>query len=199
MRMGLAPLVVSLALCAGCFTSGKPTPKSWTVEPRESGAGTRTSAEGGGSAFVATRVGTIAVNAPFDRSSFVVRRSDGSVAFDAYNEFAAAPSALLRSPVRTQLAKDGRFGHVVSPSSVANADAAVEVLVTDLSLDCRKSGERKARAAVSVDVLKTGRGPRAVALSGDGAAEADAAAGDYSAAFSAAFNEALAEALRALK
>ena len=200
--MRLAPLVLALALCAGCFTSGKPTPKSWTVEPRESGAGTKTAAEGSGSAFVATRVGTIAVNAPFDRSSFVVRRSDGSVAFDAYNEFAAAPAtpaALLREPVRTQLAKDGRFGHVVSPSSVANADAAVEVLVTDLSLDCRESGARKARAAVSVDVLKTGRGPRAVALSGDGAAEADAAAGDYSAAFSAAFNEALAEALRALK
>ena len=59
--MRLVPLAVSLALCAGCFTSGKPTPKSWTVEPRESGAGTKTSAEGNGSAFVATRVGTIAV------------------------------------------------------------------------------------------------------------------------------------------
>jgi ABC-type uncharacterized transport system auxiliary subunit len=197
--MRLAPLAVSLALCAGCFTSGKPTPKSWTVEPRDSDVEAKTVAEGGGSAFVATRVGTISVSAPFDRSLFVVRRSDGSVAFDAYNEFASAPAALLRAPVRAQLAKDGRFGHVVSPSSVANADAAVEVLVTDLSIDCRKPGERKARAAVSVDVLKTGRGPRAVALSGDGAAEADAASGDYSAAFSAAFNEALAEALRGLK
>ncbi len=197
--MRLAPLAVSLALCAGCFTSGKPTPKSWTVEPRDSGAEAKTAGEGGGSAFVATRVGTIAVNAPFDRSPFVVRRSDGSVAFDAYNEFASTPSTLLRAPVRAQLATDGRFGHVVTPSSVANADAAVEVLVTDLSLDCRKPGERKARAAVSVDVVKTGRGPRAVALSGDGASEADATAGDYSAAFSAAFNDALAEALRALK
>ena len=197
--MRLAPLAVSFALCAGCFTSGNPTPKSWTVEPRDSGVEEKTAAEGGGSAFVATRVGTISVSAPFDRSLFVVRRSDGSVAFDAYNEFASAPAALLRAPVRAQLAKDGRFGHVVSPSSVANADAAVEVLVTDLSIDCRNPGERKARAAVSVDVLKTGRGPRAVALSGDGAAEADAASGDYSAAFSAAFNEALAEALRGLK
>ena len=198
--MRLAPLAVSLALCAGCFTSGKPTPKSWTVEPREvASAPVRTTGEGAGSAFGATRVGTISVNAPFDRPAFVVRRSDGSVAFDAYNEFASAPSAILRAPVRAQLATDGRFGHVVSPSSVANADAAVEVLVTDLSLDCRHPGERKARAAVSVDVIKTGRGPRAVALSGDGAGEADAAAGDFSSAFSAAFNEALAEALRALK
>ncbi len=197
--MRLAPLVLALALCAGCFTSGKPASKAWTVEPREAEAAGAAAGEGTSPAFVATRVGTIAVNAPYDRSPFVVRRSDGSVAFDAYNEFAAAPSALLRAPVRAQLAKDGRFGHVVSPSSVVNADAAVEVMVTDLSLDCRKPGERKARAAVSVDVVKTGRGPRAVALSGDGASEADATAGDYSAAFSAAFNEALAEALRALK
>ena len=197
--MRLLPLALALALCAGCFTSGKPSPKSWALEPREAGAAGTAAGEGSGSAFVATRIGTISVNAPFDRSQFVVRRSDGSVAFDAYNEFAAAPATLLRAPVRAQLATDGRFGHVVSPSSVVNADAAVEVLVTDLSLDCRKTGERKARAAVSVDVVKTGRGPRTVALSGDGASEADATAGDYSAAFSAAFNEALAEALRALK
>ena len=197
--MRLAPLVLALALCAGCFTSGKPTPKSWTVEPRDSAAEAKTAGEGGGSAFVATRVGTIAVNAPFDRASFVVRRSDGSVAFDAYNEFAATPAALLREPVRTQLAKDGRFGHVVSPSSVANADAAVEVLVTDLSLDCRDSSKRTARAAVSLDVVKSGRGPRDVALVGSGSGEADASAGDYSAAFSAAFDAAVAEALRSLK
>ena len=187
-----------LALCAGCFTSGKPAPKSWTVEP--AAAAPRESApEGGASAFATTRVGTIAVDAPFDRTSFVVRRADGSVAFDAYNEFAATPAALLRAPVKAQLAADGRFGHVVSPSSVAGADAAVEVQVKDLSLDCRKPDRRVARATLSVDVVKTGRGPRTVAMAGDGSGEADAGEGDYSAAFSAAFNEALAAALRALK
>ena len=150
-------------------------------------------------AFGMTRVGTVVVNAPFDRTSFVVRRSDGSVAFDAYNEFASTPSALLRTPVQKMLASDGRFGHVVSPSSAASADASVEVMVTDLSLDCRESGKRKARAAVCVDVVKTGHGPRTVALSADGTSEADASAGDFSAAFSKAFNEALAEALKVLK
>ena len=146
-----------------------------------------------------TRIGTVVVNAPFDRTPFVVRRADGSVAFDAYNEFASAPSALLRAPVHKMLASDGRFGHVVSPSSAASADASVEVLVTDLSLDCREDGKRKACAAVCVDVVKTGRGPRTVALSADGASEADATSGDFSAAFSKAFNEAFAEALKALK
>jgi len=47
--------------------------------------------------------------------------------------------------------------------------------------------------------VKTGRGARTVALSSDGASEADATAGNFSAAFSKAFNEALAEALKALK
>ena len=190
--------VLLLALCAGCFTSGKPTPKSWTVEP-SGGTPADASLEKAPPAFATTRVGTVAVNAPFDRPSFVVRRADGTVAFDAYNEFAAAPSALLRAAVRAQLATDVRFGHVVPQSSAASADASVEVLVTDLSLDCRESGKRTARAAVSVDVVKTGRGARTVALSSDGASEADATAGNFSAAFSKAFNEALAEALKALK
>jgi len=48
-------------------------------------------------------------------------------------------------------------------------------------------------------VVKTGRGARTVALSADGASEADAASGDFSEAFSKAFNEAFAEALRVLK
>ena len=193
------PTFLLLALCAGCFTSGKPAPKSWTVEPSVAVPADASLEKKSPPAFATTRIGTVVVNAPFDRSSFVVRRADGSVAFDAYNEFAAAPSSLLRAPVRAHLATDGRFGHVVAQSSVASADASVEVLVTDLSLDCRESGKRTARAAVSVDVVKTGRGARTVALSADGASEADATSGDFSTAFSKAFNEALAEALRVLK
>jgi len=189
---------VALSLLSGCFTSGKQPAKAWNVEPSSSEM-QAVKPEGGQPAFATTRLGSVVVSAPYDRSSFVVRRADGSMAFDAYNEFAAAPSAMLRGPVRAQLASDGRFGHVVQPSSVAGADASVEVLVRDLSLDCRDSGKRVARAAVSVDVVNTGRGPRSVALSGDGAGEADAASGDFSAAFSDAFNEALSAALRGLK
>lgn len=187
-----------LALCAGCFTSVPPQPTSWTVEPHPA-AQQVTDVEKSSAAFGTTRIGTIVVSAPFDRAPFVVRRADGSVAFDAFNAFAAAPSALLRRPVKSLLSSDGRFGHVVSPSSVAAADASVEILVTDLSLDCREPGKRMARAAVSVDVVKTGRGPRTVALSADGVGEADAASGNYSDAFSMAFNSAFAEALKGMK
>jgi len=153
----------------------------------------------GQSAFAATRLGPVTVCAPYDHQTFMVHRPDGSVAVDSYNLFASSPSMLLRSPVKSRLEADGRFGHVVASASSAAADAQVEVTVTDLSLDCRDQGRRKARAAVSVDVIKTGRGPRNVALVGAGKGEADAEAGDYTAAFSAAFDAAIAEALKAMK
>ena len=186
-----------LAGCAGCFSSSAPDSRAWLVAPRTDLP--QPAVPEGGAAFAATRLGVVNVCAPYDRAPFVIRRADGSVAFDAYNVFASAPNLLLRAPVRSRLQADGRFGHVVASSSAAAADAQVEVTVTDLSLDCRDSSKRTARAAVSLDVVKSGRGPRDVALVGSGSGEADASAGDYSAAFSAAFDAAVAEALRSLK
>lgn len=195
------PLACSLllGLCAGCLSlsSEAPAAKAWTLDavPDASPA-----AEGAGkAAFATTRVGAVSVDAPFDRTPFVVRRADGSVAFDHANVFASSPGALLRAPVRRRLGADGRFGSVVGLSSAARADAQVEVQVTDLSLDCRTPGRRRACAALALDVVKAGRGPRVVALRGAGAGEADAAAGDYSLAFSQAVDAALQGALRALK
>ena len=62
-----------------------------------------------------------------------------------------------------------------------------------------ETARRAARAAVSIDVLRAGRGARVVILSGDGDGTGDAEKGDYSAAFSQAFDAALVNALRALK
>jgi uncharacterized lipoprotein YmbA len=199
MGRGLRFLTAALlAGCAGCFSLGTPDARAWLVVPRAD-LQRNSAPEGGGSAFAATRLGMVNVCAPYDRAPFVVRRADGSVAFDAYNVFASAPALLLRAPVSGRLLADGRFGHVVAQSSSAAADAQVEVMVTDLSLDCRDGSRRTARAAVSLDVVKCGRGPRDVVMVGVGAGEADASSGDYSAAFSAAFDAAVAEALRSLK
>ena len=187
--------VAALLLCAGCFTSSTPMPKTWVVSP----ADVKPPAAPAPNAFSVTRQGALTVTAPFDSTSFVVRRADGSVARDPYNVFASPPSSLLRASVRARLEADGRFGRVVPQSSSASADVQAEVLVRDLSLDCSNPDRRAARAAVSLDVLRMGRGARTVVLSGDGAGAADAANGDYSAAFSQAFDAALANALRALK
>ncbi len=194
-------LSLTAAFCAGCLSSSAPEATAWTLEtPAASRGEAVPSVEGAQrAAFGTTRMGTVAVDAPFDKTSFVVRRADGSVAFDDCNVFAALPASLVRAPVRDRLGADGRFGRVVNPSSTAWADAQVEVQITDLSLDCRTAGQRRARAALALDVVKTGRGPRVVALRGTGAGEADAAGGDYSAAFSGALDAALTEALKSLK
>ena len=194
-------VVVSLLLCwcAGCLSSDAPAARAWTLDAAPSAPAGAVLEGAGKAAFATTRVGTVAVDAPYDKTPFVVRREDGSVAFDHYNVFASSPAALLRAPVRNRIGADGRFGSVVNPSSVAWADAQVEVQVTDLSLDCRTSGRRLARAALALDVVKAGHGPRVVALQGAGSGEADAAAGDYAQAFSSAVDAALAEALKALK
>lgn len=191
-------MVLALSGLAGCFSSSAPDSKAWMVSPRTDLPRPVQPPEGA-SAFAATRLGPVTVCAPYDHQSFMVHRGDGSVATDAYNVFASSPASLLRAPVKSRLEADGRFGHVVASASSASTDAQVEVTVTDLSLDCRENGRRKARAAVSVDVIKSGRGPRDVALVGAGKGEADAEAGDYTAAFSAAFDAALAEALKAMK
>lgn len=148
--------------------------------------------------FAATRIGTISVLAPFDQTAFAVRRANGSIAFDPDNSFAAPPSALLKAPLITALSGDGRFGHVVTPSSTVSADAVVEVTVGELALDCREATARKARASLSMNVIKNGRS-REVVLAGSGAGEADATSGNYSEAFSSAVNTAVNQALSGLK
>ena len=197
MKWGLQ-LIAGMALgviASGCISSAPPPATAWALEsgPVRTLPGTEPK-----SLFLATRLGGISVMAPYDQPAFAVKRADGSVAFDPANRFAAAPAALLRGPLMSGLSGDGRFGHVVPSSSIVSADAVVEVTVPELALDCRVEGVRKARAAVTVNVVKNGRS-RDVALSGSGTAEADASAGDYGAAFSAAVNSAVANALSELK
>ena len=187
-----------VVFCAGCLTSVPQPPKTWSIDPVVHDVASDV-AEGRQSAFATTRLGSVSVAAPCDRTSFMVRRADGSVAFDPCNAFAAPPASLMKVPVMSCLAADGRFGRVVGQSSVATADAAVEVLVRDLSLDCRTEGRRMARAEVRLDVINTSRGPRAVVFAADGVGEADAGNGNYSAAFSAALDSAIVTALRSLK
>jgi len=192
---GRAAAAAALLLCAGCLSSSTPMPKTWMVSP----GNVKPPAVPSPGAFSVTRQGALTVSAPFDSTSFIVRRADGSVARDPYNVFASPPSALLRASVRARLEADGRFGRIVPQASSASADVQVEVLVRDLSLDCSAAERRTTRAAVSIDVLRASRGARTVILSGDGSGTSDAGSGDYSAAFSQAFDTALANALHALK
>ena len=192
----LALVAAAMVSCAGCFSSAPPPATAWTVDAAPVSGLPPAEPK---PVFAATRLGGVAVLPPYDQPAFAVRRTDGSIAFDPANHFAAQPASLLKGPLMASLAADGRFGHVVSQTSVVNSDAIVEVVVPELSLDCRTAGSRKARAAVTVNVVQGGRSQRDIALSGSGAGEADASDGNYSAAFSAAVNTAVANALSGLK
>ena len=188
----LTALASTLAL-AGCLSVGGPEPKCWTISADSESA--PFNPEGAPSEFPVTRLGQVFVLAPYDVRTMCVLRSDGSVAFDAYNLFAAQPSMLMRGAVLSALEHDGRFGAVVNTTSTVAAAAAVEILVTELSLDCRNDGQRVARVSLKVDVVAQRGGVRDISRSGRGSGTADAADGNYSAAFTAAVTSAMRAAL----
>lgn len=184
----LSAAALSVLLFSGCLTSAPPPPKSWMV----------TASRNSNSELAVDRVarlGSITVAAPYDRPALAVKRTDGSIAFDAYNVFASSPSALLRAPLAALLEDYGRFGRVLPSASTARSHSTLEVVVTDLSLDCREKDRRIARVSISIAVIEN----REIRKFLDGSGSADAASGDYSAAFSEAFANAVSDALKGFK
>ena len=172
------------ALAGGCLVSAPPQPKSWVVSAERKPAAEMNVAK-------TSRLGSLSVAAPYDKPALAVRRADGSIAFDSYNVFATAPSALLRAPLATLLEDGGRFGRILPATTMARTGATIEAVVNDISLDCREEGRRVAHVSISLAVIEN----REVKDFLDGEGTADAAAGDYSAAFSEAFAKAVAAAL----
>lgn len=182
--LGALCALLSAALPCGCLTSAPPQPRSWVVSaPRRQIAEV--------DASKTARLGTVLVSAPYDRAALAVRRADGSIAFDAFNVFASSPSAMLKMPLASVLADAGRFGYVLPSASAVRTGVTIEAVVNDLSLDCREADRRIARVSLTLIVLEN----RSVVELLDGEGEADAASGDYSAAFSAAFRSAVEAAL----
>ena len=179
--------IISVLAFSGCLTSAPPPPKSWIVSAsRKSNSELMIDK--------VARLGSITVAAPYDKSALAVKRADGSLAFDAYNVFASSPSALLRAPLAALLEDDGRFGRVLSSVSTARSSSTLEAVVTDLSLDCTVENRRTAKVSISIAVIEN----REIKMFLDGSGSADAASGDYSAAFSEAFSQAVFDALRAM-
>ena len=179
--------IISALVFSGCLTSAPPPPKSWIVSAsRKSNSELMIDK--------VARLGAITVAAPYDKSALAVKRADGSLAFDAYNVFASSPSALLRAPLAALLEDDGRFGRVLSSVSTARSSSTLEAVVTDLSLDCTVENRRTAKVSISIAVIEN----REIKMFLDGSGSADAASGDYSAAFSEAFSQAVFDALRAM-
>ena len=179
-------MILIFPLLAGCLSSAPKAPANWTIGPIE--PQTATSAP----KWAEARLVRLDVRAPYDGRRLAVLRPNGSVAFDAFNVFAAAPAALLRGAAQDILAARTAVAGPV-PNSVGPVPASVELelTVTRLALDARAKGARKATVALSLARLD---GRHAASVVRAEAAE-PVASGDYSAAFSAAFAKALADAI----
>ena len=177
-----------LPALAGCLSAPPPVPEHWTIEfARPESAEAPAPAE---LAFGAVRVVSVDVRAPYNGQRLVVLRPDGSVAFDAFNGFAAPPAALLKGAAVDVIESTGVFSRVLSSSSSASGAYAVELTVTRLALDCRTPGSRAAVVALKATLLN---GRDVVGVS-PGEAAVPVEDGNFSQAFSRAFTAALAEA-----
>ena len=178
-----------LPILAGCLSASSPKVTQWPLEYSGPVKTTRIPK------YEVGRVSQILVRSPYNETGIAVLRADGSMAFDPYNEYAANPTALLRSVVFDAMDASGLFGFVVNPSSSVRSSALAEVLIGRLALDCRKEGERKAVASVLVRIIADGER----ALHAKGEAEADAKDGNYGAALSDALSKALSSALEQIR
>ena len=113
--IGCWSLVLAAALCSGCLSVSAPRATYWMI-----------SAPPGGT-YAAT------IDAPFNTPKLVVLRADGSVAFDAYNCWAATPSSLIRTEK--------------------------PILISTLALDCTKEGHVEALVVISSPKYSEGRVP----------------------------------------
>jgi len=181
--------ILLLPLIAGCLSSAPKAPTNWTLDlARSSSDVTR---EECGKESV--RIASVDIRAPYAGQRLAVLRPDGSLAFDAFNSFAGSPAMLMRGTAVDAVDASGRFGRVVPSGSAAKTRYSIEIVVTQLALDCREEGKRAAKVAFRL-VLLDGREVCAI-VRGTGSA---AAGDDYSAAFSTAFARAMQDALSKL-
>ena len=179
-------VVLAASALSGCLTSSVPEIAYWNIEYSGEKAG-----RGVEPRFGVVRVSQVVVRAPYSVKGLAVLRANGTVAFDPYNEYAAGPNALLKGAVEDALEASGLFKAVVGASSSAGASVTAEVTVTRLALDCRKEGVRNAVAELELRLLAG----RDITSSAKGSGFADAADGNYGAAFSGAVSDAIKTAL----
>lgn len=191
-KPGIIIIIASLAL-GGCMSAAPRAPQNWAIEFWRANQTAADEADGAAKSGT-VRVASVAVRAPYDGTRLAVLRSDGTLAFDAYNAFAAAPAQMLRGAVQDAVEASGAFSRVVPANSVAACDMTLETTVTRLALDCRNEGRRDATVEVSL-LLSRGRDVVAAARAEGKAPTGD---NDYSAAFSRALARAVGKAMEDL-
>jgi ABC-type uncharacterized transport system auxiliary subunit len=175
-------LLSILTMLAGCFTGGARAPVNWTLDV--SGIKMPALAEPRAGSV---RISQLTVRTPYDVKQLSVLRPDGSIAFDPWNQFPAAPASMLKHVALDVMSASRAFKNVLPSTSSAKADASVEISVERFALDCRGENSRKAAAEVTVRILRN----RELIKTVSGASSVPVEAGRYSHAFSEAFADAL--------
>lgn len=174
---------------AGCFTSRPPEVAYWLV----SGDPARVAKLS--VKYPSVRLSQVILRTPYDGAALAVLRANDTVAFDAYNRFAASPSMLLKGPTIDLVRASGLFAGVVGPTSSVHTPDTLEVVYTRLALDC--TGDRP-QATMEVLLTLVDASRRAVVASSVGSASVPVADGNYGAGFSAALTQSLSDALSKL-
>lgn len=182
----LVPLLFLLMALTGCFSVKQLQVSNWTFALPEEGVALAETPS-----FGEARLAYVVVRSPYDSRNFVVRRKDGSVAFDPCNQFASAPAMLVKGSALDVLRRTGVFRGVQPSVTTADVPDVLELVVDNLSLDCSQPSQRQAVVELTLVRVRN----RQVAAAGRGSARVDAASGDYSAAFGKAFSEALRQAV----
>jgi ABC-type uncharacterized transport system auxiliary subunit len=154
---------ISLSLLACLFCSGclsKPALKRQTFAFDNPPPANTASATGG---IVALR--SVTVSALFSKQPFVYRTGPQAYETDTYAGFMVTPSQTIAIAVRAHLLNSGRFQDVVEPDSQIKADKYVEVQVSELYGDFRKSGQ--SAAILSMRICAFGAGDAGVVLQKD--------------------------------
>ena len=101
---------------------------------------------------------TLQVAPPFEGRSFVYRTGEFSYERDPYAEFLGLPAEVLAGPVTELLRGDGCFSAVVKMGSAARPDTLIEINVSELYGDIRKSDSPGAVLAMQVILTEAKNG-----------------------------------------
>jgi len=184
MNTKLIPLLL-FPLFVGCVSSAPVAPVNWTIAFGRADASAKFERFGD-----SVRISTVDVRAPYAGQRLAVLRKDGTIAFDNFNAFAGSPSLLIRGAAFDAVQASGMFDKVLPSGTAAKTEYTIEIVVTELALDCRTEGKRTARVEFALLLLRE----RDIVATAFGAGGAEAG-GDYSVAFSTAFARAMNDAL----
>jgi cholesterol transport system auxiliary component len=101
---------------------------------------------------------TLQVAPPFDGRAFVYRTGEFSYKHNPYAGFLGLPSEVLADPVAELLRGDGCFSAVVKMGSAARPDTIIEINLTELYGDIRKTDSPVAVLAMQVTVTDAKNG-----------------------------------------